>query len=203
MILVVAIGCCGILIIFLLLRSHSPETSQSASEKEGEEKVSKEPPVTMTQARIKGWGRGKLSWSMETEKMKLDKQNTQALCRDGVEIRVFRDNGEINATLTSRAASINLDEKEFQLNDRVEVVSDTGDRILRTSSNVLVLSVILILKNRNFTLSSRENSALDRRNERDRSEKKTDERSHRGNVSQKNLGQTEEKKYSGVRLSSG
>ncbi|MEI6157043.1 MAG: LPS export ABC transporter periplasmic protein LptC [Atribacterota bacterium] len=129
MILVVAIGCCGILIIFLLLRSHSPETSQSASEKEGEEKVSKEPPVTMTQARIKGWGRGKLSWSMETEKMKLDKQNTQALCRDGVEIRVFRDNGEINATLTSRAASINLDEKEFQLNDRVEVVSDTGDRI--------------------------------------------------------------------------
>ena len=78
---------------------------------------------------MRGWEKGVLAWALEAKEMRLNKQSSRASCPNGVELVVFDENGEVKTTLKSNKGYINLDNKDFQLVDTVEVLSTNGNRI--------------------------------------------------------------------------
>jgi LPS export ABC transporter protein LptC len=117
-------------IVFNLVRSQTPQEDEETSEKTEENvEVPEDPPVIITGGVVRGWEKGVLAWALEAKEMRLNKQSSRASCPNGVELVVFDENGEVKTTLKSNKGYINLDNKDFQLVDTVEVLSTNGNRI--------------------------------------------------------------------------
>ncbi|MGI6750676.1 MAG: LPS export ABC transporter periplasmic protein LptC [Atribacter sp.] len=117
-------------IVFNLVRSQTPQEDEETSEKTEENvEVPEDPPVIITGGVLRGWEKGVLAWALEAKEMRLNKQSSRASCPNGVELVVFDENGEVKTTLKSNKGYINLDNKDFQLVDTVEVLSTNGNRI--------------------------------------------------------------------------
>jgi LPS export ABC transporter protein LptC len=117
-------------IVFNLVRSQTPQEDEETSEKTEENvEVPEDPPVIITGGVVRGWEKGVLAWALEAKEMRLNKQSSRASCPNGVELVVFGENGEVKTTLKSNKGYINLDNKDFQLVDTVEVLSTNGNRI--------------------------------------------------------------------------
>ena len=118
-------------IVFNLVRSQPPQEEAETSEKieENVVEVPEDPPVIITDGVLRGWEKGLLSWTLEADEMRLNKQSSRATCPNGVELVVFDEKGEIKSTLKGNKGFINLDNKDFQLVDTVEVLSTNGNRI--------------------------------------------------------------------------
>lgn len=117
-------------IVFNLVRSQTPPEDEETSEKTEENvEVPEDPPVIITGGVVRGWEKGVLAWALEAKEMRLNKQSSRASCPNGVELVVFDENGEVKTTLKSNKGYINLDNKDFQLVDTVEVLSTNGNRI--------------------------------------------------------------------------
>lgn len=117
-------------IVFNLVRSQTPQEDEETSEKTEENvEVPEDPPVIITGGVLRGWEKGVLAWALEAKEMRLNKQSSRASCPNGVELVVFGENGEVKTTLKSNKGYINLDNKDFQLVDTVEVLSTNGNRI--------------------------------------------------------------------------
>jgi LPS export ABC transporter protein LptC len=117
-------------IVFNLVRSQTPPEDEETSEKTEENvEVPEDPPVIITGGVLRGWEKGVLAWALEAKEMRLNKQSSRASCPNGVELVVFDENGEVKTTLKSNKGYINLDNKDFQLVDTVEVLSTNGNRI--------------------------------------------------------------------------
>jgi len=117
-------------IVFNLVRSQ-PQTEETETTEKKEEnlEVPEEPPVIITGGVLRGWEKGILSWTIEAKEMRLNKQTSRANCPNGIELVVFDEKGEVKTTLTANKGYINLDTKDFQLIDSVEVYSTNGNRI--------------------------------------------------------------------------
>ncbi|MDD3714526.1 MAG: LPS export ABC transporter periplasmic protein LptC, partial [Atribacterota bacterium] len=110
-------------IVFNLVRSQTPQEDEETSEKTEENvEVPEDPPVIITGGVLRGWEKGVLAWALEAKEMRLNKQSSRASCPNGVELVVFDENGEVKTTLKSNKGYINLDNKDFQLVDTVEVL---------------------------------------------------------------------------------
>jgi LPS export ABC transporter protein LptC len=117
-------------IVFNLVRSQTPQEDEETSEKTEENvEVPEDPPVIITGGVLRGWEKGVLAWALEAKEIRLNKQSSRASCPNGVELVVFDENGEVKTTLKSNKGYINLDNKDFQLVDTVEVLSTNGNRI--------------------------------------------------------------------------
>lgn len=117
-------------IVFNLVRSQTPQEDEETSEKTEENvEVPEDPPVIITGGVLRGWEKGVLAWALEAKEMRLNKQSSRASCPNGVELVVFDENGEVKTTLKGNKGYINLDNKDFQLVDTVEVLSTNGNRI--------------------------------------------------------------------------
>jgi LPS export ABC transporter protein LptC len=117
-------------IVFNLVRSQTPQEDEETSEKTEENvEVPEDPPVIITGGVVRGWEKGVLAWALEAKEMRLNKQSSRASCPNGVELVVFGENGEVKTTLKGNKGYINLDNKDFQLVDTVEVLSTNGNRI--------------------------------------------------------------------------
>jgi LPS export ABC transporter protein LptC len=117
-------------IVFNLVRSQTPQEDEETSEKTEENvEVPEDPPVIITGGVLRGWEKGVLAWALEAKEMRLNKQSSRASCPNGVELVVFGENGEVKTTLKGNKGYINLDNKDFQLVDTVEVLSTNGNRI--------------------------------------------------------------------------
>ena len=117
-------------IVFNIVRSQTPQEDEETSEKTEENvEVPEDPPVIITGGVLRGWEKGVLAWALEAKEMRLNKQSSRASCPNGVELVVFDENGEVKTTLKSNKGYINLDNKDFQLVDTVEVLSTNGNRI--------------------------------------------------------------------------
>lgn len=117
-------------IIFNLVQSQTPPEDEETSEKTEENvEVPEDPPVIITGGVVRGWEKGVLAWALEAKEMRLNKQSSRASCPNGVELVVFDENGEVKTTLKGNKGYINLDNKDFQLVDTVEVLSTNGNRI--------------------------------------------------------------------------
>jgi len=117
-------------IVFNLTRSQPPQEEAETSEKTEENvEVPEDPPVIITGGVLRGWEKGLLSWTLEANEMRLNKQSSRATCPNGVKLVVFDEKGEVKTTLKSNKGYINLDNKDFQLVDTVEVLSTNGNRI--------------------------------------------------------------------------
>lgn len=117
-------------IVFNLVRSQTPQEDEETSEKTEENvEVPEDPPVIITGGVVRGWEKGVLAWALEAKEMRLNKQSSRASCPNGVELVVFDENGEVKTTLKGNKGYINLDNKDFQLVDTVEVLSTNGNRI--------------------------------------------------------------------------
>lgn len=117
-------------IVFNLVRSQ-PQTEETETTEKKEEnlEVPEEPPVIINGGVLRGWEKGILSWTIEAKEMRLNKQTSRANCPNGIELVVFDEKGEVKTTLTANKGYINLDTKDFQLIDSVEVYSTNGNRI--------------------------------------------------------------------------
>ncbi|NLJ48257.1 MAG: LPS export ABC transporter periplasmic protein LptC [Candidatus Atribacteria bacterium] len=113
----------------LILSQPSIEETKTSEETEVNPEVPEEPPVIITGGILRGWEKGILSWTLEAEEMRLNKQTSRANCPNGVKLVVFDEKGEIKTTLKANKGYINLDNKDFQLIDTVEVLSTNGNRI--------------------------------------------------------------------------
>jgi LPS export ABC transporter protein LptC len=117
-------------IVFNLVQSQTPQEDEETSEKTEENvEVPEDPPVIITGGVVRGWEKGVLAWALEAKEMRLNKQSSRASCPNGVELVVFGENGEVKTTLKGNKGYINLDNKDFQLVDTVEVLSTNGNRI--------------------------------------------------------------------------
>ncbi|GEM_PF-649850 len=119
-------------IVYSVVRSRPPAEEEPTSPMKGteeNEEVPATPPIIITGTTLRGWERGSLSWTLDAEEMRMNKQSTRATCPNGVELVVFDENGDTKATLTARKGFINLDNKDFQLVDTVKVLSSNGNRI--------------------------------------------------------------------------
>ncbi len=117
-------------IVFNLVRSQPPQEEEETSEKiEENVEVPEDPPIIITGGVLRGWEKGLLSWTLEADEMRLNKQSSRATCPNGLELVVFDEKGEVKSTLKGNKGFINLDNKDFQLVDTVEVLSTNGNRI--------------------------------------------------------------------------
>ena len=117
-------------IVFNLVQSQTtPEDEETSEKTEENVEVPEDPPVIITGGVLRGWEKGVLAWALEAKEMRLNKQSSRASCPNGVELVVFGENGEVKTTLKGNKGYINLDNKDFQLVDTVEVLSTNGNRI--------------------------------------------------------------------------
>jgi len=117
-------------VVFSIIRSQPPlEETTTPEVTEENQEVSATPPVIITGSTLRGWEKGHLAWALEAGEMRLNKQSSRAACPNGVELEVFDENGGTKAILTAKKGFINLDSKDFQLVDTVEVHSSNGNRI--------------------------------------------------------------------------
>jgi LPS export ABC transporter protein LptC len=130
--LLLVIGFCvaGFLLVFFLVSS-IPEEPQDGEEMEEEAKAEAvpSPPIIRKETELRGWEKGELVWLLQAQNMELSDDNSKASCRGGVKLIIY-EGGEEKATIRSREAEINLDDKDFYLQGEVEVISSSGDKIM-------------------------------------------------------------------------
>ncbi|HAX97577.1 MAG TPA: LPS export ABC transporter periplasmic protein LptC [Candidatus Atribacteria bacterium] len=130
LVVIVLILTIAFFIVFNLVRSQPPQEEEETSEKiEENVEVPEDPPIIITGGVLRGWEKGLLSWTLEADEMRLNKQSSRATCPNGLELVVFDEKGEVKSTLKGNKGFINLDNKDFQLVDTVEVLSTNGNRI--------------------------------------------------------------------------
>ncbi len=116
--------------VFNIVRTQPPQEEEKTPEETEENlEVPENPPIIINDGVVRGWEKGLLSWTLEAKEMRLNQQSSRANCPNGVELIVFDKNGAIKTTLKGNQGYINLDNKDFQLIDNVEVLSSNGDRI--------------------------------------------------------------------------
>ena len=118
-------------LVFNMVRSQPPQEDEKEDSTKAEDnlEVPATPPIIISGSVLRGWEKGTLSWMLEAKDMRLNKQSSRANCPNGVKLVVFDENGRVKTTLTGGKGFINLDNKDFQLVDSVEVRSSNGNRI--------------------------------------------------------------------------